>query len=270
MIRISRPLRLYFSAAGILTLAATALRTAAYFTAFDAKLGYFANAPLPTLAYAVCALVLLLAASFPLVVGKDYTAPAEIPSTLPTMCGAGMAALLMLVTFIGACTWKDDLQPPTMLWLLSLLLLPLGAIYFLLRFLADKPPVNVTLLCGYAAVLALAVVLCSTYFDRFVPMNAPRKTDLHVALLAMMLYLVTELRDLAGRSAPRSRAAFTILAFSLAFTVGASGLAAFAAGLYNNVAYLLQDLLLLGLAAYVATRALAHAKNEIPHEEETV
>lgn len=263
MKRSSRFLCLWYVAVGTLTLICALLRTVALFTAFDTHPGYFRIAPVTIFFYVVMAAALLLCISLPLFIKKD-TLPSAAPApTLPGLCSAGICALLFLVNFMEACLAQATLKLSTGLWLVGLLSLLVAAAYFVLRFLAEKPPVQITLLCGYGAILSFALLLCFTYFDQFTPMNAPHKMGLHLSLLAAMVYLLYDLRTLAGEAMPRAAAISSGVAFVFTATVGISNLIGFLADVYHSVPYLVQDLLLIGLAIYIGTHSAATARRDV-------
>lgn len=263
MKRSSRFLCLWYVAVGTLTLICALLRTVALFTAFDTHPGYFRIAPVTIFFYVVMAAALLLCISLPLFIKKD-TLPSAAPApTLPGLCSAGICALLFLVNFMEACLAQATLKLSTGLWLVGLLSLLVAAAYFVLRFLAEKPPVQITLLCGYGAILSFALLLCFTYFDQFTPMNAPHKMGLHLSLLAAMVYLLYDLRTLAGEAMPRAAAISSGVAFVFTATVGISNLIGFLADVYHSVPYLVQDLLLIGLAIYIGTHSAATARRDM-------
>jgi len=263
MKRSSRRLCLWYVAVCALTLLCALLRSVALLTAFDVHPGYFRTAPITVIYYVVMALALLCAASLPLWIKKEALPTAAPAPTLPGLCGAGIVALLFLVNFIEACFSGGDSKLPAGLWIFGLLALLVATVYFALRFLAEKPPLSATLLCGYGTILAAALLLCFTYFDPFTPMNAPHKMSLHLSLLSVMVYLFYDLRTLAGEGMPRAATASAGVAFLLALTTGSSKLLAFVAGTYHSVPYLVQDLLLLGLAVYIGATGAARARRDV-------
>lgn len=262
MKRSSHRLCLWYVAVCTLTLLCALLRTVALLTAFDVRPGYFRLAPITVLFYVFMVATLLLCASLPLFIKKDAL-PATAPApTLPGLCSAGICALLFLINFVEGCLSQATLKLPTGLWFAGLLTLLIAAAYFALRFLAEKPPLHVTLLCGYGAILSLALLLCFTYFDQLTPMNAPHKIGLHLSLLSAMVYLLYDLRALAGEAMPRAAAISSGVAFVFTATIGISNLIGFLAGVYYSVPYLAQDLLLIGLAVYIGTHSAATARRD--------
>ncbi len=258
-------LRLYYGGAGLLALIATLLRTCALFFSFDREIGYYNKGALPVILSAFAGLAILFFFSY-LFTEKKSPEILPQPCSLPSIISAGAMALLMLCNFIVACSLQGIMKLPFLLWLLGILFLLLGTLYFILRFLAEKPPLTATLLLGYAVVFALALLLCFTYFDQQVGMNTPRKTDLHLSLLSLMFYMLYELKELAGMPAPRAARISGMLAFFLSLSVGVSNLLAFAAGIYSSIPYLVQDLLLVGFAAYIGTRGFAEARTATDSE----
>ena len=69
--------------------------------------------------------------------------------------------------------------------------------------------------------------------------------------------MVNELRAAIGRPMPRALTLTAALCFFTCATYGTSNLIAFALGIYADPLYLMGDLLSMGFAAYVASRALS-------------
>ena len=114
-------------------------------------------------------------------------------------------------------------------------------------------------LLGYALLLALILLMVVTYFDRYTQMNAPHKLSQHMCILAALLALLCELRALIGRRTPQHALPFSAFAAFLCITVGVSNTLAFALGSYEDITYLLFDLLLLTLGIRFAA-ACAHVR----------
>lgn len=250
------PLQTGFLAVALLTLLSAVLRTVAVCAFLDANIGYFeSGAPAVILSFAALALAVLFAAALPFLIKKE-NAPAALPApTLGVMTGAAITALLSLANAIYLFTARGESESPT-LYLVAAIVLFAAAAYFLLQF---RAPTEATVLSGYGAILAAALLLSVTYFDRYTQMNAPHKISLHVTMLSFMLYLLFELRFLLFRAMPRVFLAALAACFTLSATFGISNVAGFLCGSYDNTAYLMQDLLSLGFAVYTGARAASLA-----------
>lgn len=251
-----RTTRAFYLGAASLTLIATALRTLSLTLCLDHTSGYFrAGTALPVCYQIFTVLSLLALLLFPLLALKDRVTTKSAEHTKFSRASALVLALLFFLNFIGACAQKSDLLPAA-IWFLGLLFLLGGTIYFILQAFCTHLRVAAGTLTvfGCFAIFGVACLISFTYFDIATPMNAPHKTDLHMALLAVLLYLLYELRDEAGIPRPRALTACTALAFFLSLSVGASDLVAYCLGIYADPTYLFQDLLLIGFALYTAAR----------------
>ena len=257
--------KLYFCAAAALTLLTTVLRSLALVLATDTN-GYLtASHPLTVLLYISAGIALAFLLFFPLILKGSFSAAGRDVQTRGTVIGAGLCCFAYLLNFVVACPLIGTLGIPALLWLLGILALPIGAAYFGTKLpLFKTPTVKTRAILGCVALFALACLICFTYFDIATPMNAPRKTHLHLALLSLLLYLLYELRAVVGIPMPRAHAAFSALGFYLSCSLGLSGIVGFAAGLYRTPLYFCQDILLLCFAVYIAanTALLAAADKE--------
>lgn len=255
---------------GVAAMAAivTVLRALALTLSLEPASGYFTpNAPLP-LCYRILTCLTCLACILVPCLWLKGRVPVERAKPSPhSRCGAGLCALLFFLNFIAACMQKSALLP-ALVWLIGLLALLAATVYFTLQAAGIRVSSSATAVLGSLAILAVACLIAFTYFDVATPMNAPHKTELHVALLAVMLYLLYELRDAVGIPLPRALTACTALAFFFSATVGFSDLVATTAGVHKSPAYLAQDLLLVALAIYVGARGAADCRMPAPQATE--
>ena len=255
-----RTYRAYCILTAALTLPVTVLRMLSVLLCTDQASGYFRSyAVLPMLTHVLMALAAVCLTLYPLFLLKGRVPTARTPHTPAITAGAMLCALLFFLNFINACLSGNTLPGP--LLAVTLLALLCGTLYFLLLHPKCKVSQKTLTILGSFAVGALACLVALTYFDVATPMNAPHKTELHLALLAAMLYLLYELRDVAQIPMPRMLAACSALAFFLSITVGLSNLAAYAFGVYRSPLYLAEDLLLPALAVYIAARSSADIAN---------
>ncbi len=269
-----RTQRVFYLGTAALAAIVALLRALSLTLALERTSGYFvADAALPLCYRILTGLGMLACILFPWLALKGRVPQARAAQTPYGMCGAGLCALLCFLNFIAACMQKSTLLP-TLLWLVGLLSLLAATVYFILQINNLKASINTVVVLGCLAIVAMACLIAFTYFDIGTPMNAPHKTDLHIALLAIMLYLLYELRAAAGISLPRALTACTALAFFLSVTVGFSDLVATVTGVYTDPVYLAQDLLLIAFAIYIGARGAAdcrvaapQAKGEAPPNE---
>ena len=259
-----RTQRAFYLGAAAMTAIVTALRALALTLSLDPVSGYFTpNAALPLCYRILMGLACLAGILVPCLWLKGRVPTERANPSLYSRCGAGLCALLFLLNFIAACMQKSTLLP-SLVWLIGLLALLAATVYFTLQAAGVRVSSTTTAVLGSLAILAVACLIAFTYFDVATPMNAPHKTELHVALLAVMLYLLYELRDAVGISLPRALTACTALAFFFSATVGFSDLVATVAGVYTDPVYLAQDLLLITFAVYIGARGAADCRMPTP------
>ena len=172
-------------------------------TLFFDEIGYYqADAIIPKIFIAVCALSVLLIGVF-CFVPKLRIKPREQSTSLPVRIGslalaAGFALLtlesvdtLTVITAEYSITW--DLEAFGYL-ILPLIIRLLATVHFV-RAAIVKDPSGIFNVIGNTCVIIFAVsVIASTYFDSHIPMNAPNVTLLYLALLSAMLLSVNEAR----------------------------------------------------------------------------
>ena len=237
----------YWCAVCALTLALTLLRSIAFFTGFDADIGYFS----PALSTVMDILIALGAAgcfSLLFFIKKDELPTAAAPLSL---------ALIIVAVSLVARIMERSGDPNTMTAPLGLMipaacLALLAAPYFVLQLLGKPKP-----LFGYAMILAAVLFLSVTYFDRYTPMNAPHKISLHLSMLAIMVYMLYELRALLEQARPRALTVVSAIALLITATTGSSDLIGYVGNKVNDPLYLAGDLLALSMAFYIAMRAVS-------------
>ncbi|MBR2010636.1 MAG: hypothetical protein IKA06_02665 [Clostridia bacterium] len=250
--------RTYYIGAALLALITAVLRALSLTLAFDRASGYFTKGALPVLFRVFWGCALLALVLFPILALRGCISEKRSANTPFSTCGAGLCALLLFLNFICSCTLQSTMLP-TALWLVGLLALLLGVVYFILQTPLLKAGAGTHAVLGSVTILAFACLIAFTYFDISTPMNAPHKTDLHITLLATMLYFLYELRAKADISRPLALSACGAIAFFLTTVVGLSDTVAYLAGAFTNPVYFAQDLLLLALAVYIGARSLADA-----------
>ena len=269
-------LALYFGGAGALTLLITLLRSIALCAAFDAEIGYFRQGALSIIIYILQALG-LVAAFAPLVLfQKDELRTERAPLSTVGLVAAGAAALSLIATAaylvvraVSAAGGSATTVAPLPLMLLAALLFAAACGYFALQFLG-KPHKAAPF--GYAVILAAVLLLSITYFDRYTQMNAPHKLSVHMAMLAIAVFLLYELRTFFGIARPRALAVTSAICFGVCASGGLSNLVGFLAGRYEDPLYLMADLVAVAMAFYVGARAVADllAASTDKEEGETV
>lgn len=250
--------RAYLFGSAFLALLTAILRALSLTLAFDPASGYFTHGALPVVYRIVAILSLTALAAFPLIAFRGKLAAKRAPLSRVGEGGAALSAIFLFTNFICGCTIKSETLP-ALLWLVGLLSLLAAIIYFIVQTPFVKASINTTAVLGSLTILSLACLIAFTYFDVTTPMNAPHKLDQHVALLAVILYLLYELRAKVEIGRPLLLATFSGVAFFLTVSVGLSDTVAYLAGAFTSPLYLAEDLLLLALAVYIGARAMADA-----------
>lgn len=253
--------RLYLIGVGALTLVALLLRTLALFLSFDVDIGYFSDGFLVYALYAVEALAVIGSLSLLFFIRKGELSTERAPLSKVGLIGTGLCALAFAAIAVFLLTQVNTLPCPAIFTALAAICSGLGAAYFTTLFLGKT---NAAPLLGYGVILAAALLLSVTYFDRYTQMNAPHKVGLHLCLLSIMSFMLYELRTLIGRSLPRALSITSALCFFFCAAVGVSDIIAFIAGVYTDFLYFIIDLLATGFALYIGSRAAGDLMQAAP------
>lgn len=236
-----------------LTLISTVLRTLALLAFFDSDVGYFrADTALLPILYVLEVSAVCLCIVFPFLIIKEFSAPKHVCAL--EFIGTAFCALAFALAALFLLFFRARVPAPTILVLLAVVFSVLAALHFALR-LRDTDSGTLAWF-GYGVILAAAMILAITYFDRYTPMNAPHKISQHVCMLAAMGAILMEQRELLDRSLPRVRIATLLASFFLCTTVGISNVVAFVFGELSSVLYLFFDLIILAFAAYFGGKCL--------------
>lgn len=260
-------LRLALFGTVLLTLLLTAWRTVCLLAFFDTEIGYFASGAALVVLRILEWLALALLIALPFLIKKESPAPLH-GASVPTLICSVICALLLIVCAVYLAVNGNKMPAPALVVILAAACSLLGAVY-LAAPLVERFRVTTAVLFGYLLILAAALLLIITYFDRYTQMNAPHKLSLHLALITVMLALLFEHRALLCRPKPILHVTATLLAFLTCTAVGLSNTVAFLAGRYDSALYLLLDLLCLGLGAYFGARCFELCSPDHASEEES-
>lgn len=258
--------RLYLIGIGAFTLITLLLRTLALFLSFDIDIGYFSTDKtiggfLVYSLYVIEALAIIGCFSLPVFIRKDELPTKRAPLSKVGSISTGFCALAFAAAAVFLLTQLNALPCPAVFTALAVICSGFGAAYFTLQFLGKTS--NAPLL-GYGVILAAALLLSVTYFDRYTQMNAPHKVGLHLCLLSIMVFMLYELRTLIGRSLPRALSITSALCFFFCAAVGVSDIIAFIGGVYTDFLYFIIDLLVTGFALYIGSRAVGDLMQAAP------
>lgn len=230
------------------------LRSLAVCLAFEGN--YFTSAPLATVQTVVTIVSFAAIVILPLVFSRHTPIKAAEPNdhTLYTKICAALVACSLFLCFISACMATSKLELSVIIPLIAFPSLLAGIVYFVLHFLGKSTSVTVRTVFGSILLLAFGALICLTYFDIGTQMNAPHKTSQHLALLAVMLWLLYDMRAAAGAPRPRMQATVTPCALFFCFVNGSSNIIGYVAGKFTSPLFFATDLLLLVLVPYIAAR----------------
>ncbi|MEE0969543.1 MAG: hypothetical protein U0M06_09255 [Clostridia bacterium] len=265
---IYKTLKIYSVTAVIVSLLGIALRIVSLFYFYDRDIGYYkAEAFLPDafhiltcamLAFAFSVIILL-----PSVRKKEYKTMCH--SALSARCGAvfpicGIAVYILYAAFSFMGNTRaymyGEMGAGTYIELFSLLFGFLGIIYFSL-FAAGKVGRGENhVYFGYAVILFFLMVLAKSYFDFFTTMNSPNKLLLQLTLMAVMVYMLYEIRFSIGRAAPRLYSAVSLISIYLTAVCAIPGIAAYFCGVFTKREYLFCHFLSRLQCAFISPHAL--------------
>ncbi len=200
---------LFFAVTAVLAVVSIALRALNLLFFFDADPGYYVSgAILPILEFVILgiSLVLLLAGSIVLFRKKSIAYGKRIPIGVRIGAGVGaigFASLLLadirnnytLASMEEAAETGVEIE-----WLP--ILFGLGAMAYFVLIALNVKNEAARLLTGFCVILRVLNILTGTYFNFYVPMNAPDKLMLQLGILCVMLFLVNELRATVATPRP--------------------------------------------------------------------
>lgn len=226
-------LKIYTYSITALSAVCILLRVLCLLFAFDASAGYFSlSSPLPGIADAVLILAILWAASALIFIPRKsmkYLMPAYSTASVfaSALCGflfiyiAAQSGLSMLDDRILLSeTYKRDV----IVLMISAISALLSAIYFFTALRPGALRTNGRVILGFFPVIWAVMSLATIYFDFTHAMNDPNKVMLQLALMAVMIFFLHELRLLLGRTQPRVGLVFTYVGLLLCGVGGVAGM----------------------------------------------
>lgn len=252
-------IKLPFFAAGVfaLTFIAILLRTLNLFFFYDIEIGYFSSgAALPVVmnVFAVIAIFGIAAASF--FVSKETYAATGCEKNLLVKISSAICVLGFL--FPIYIVVKNVLSIPALTLpthtLIFLVVFFIAAVYFATNLTSRSYKYHAIL--AISVILSAAYFLANSYFDLYVPMNAPNKVLLHLACISVMIFMSCEARCMINEAKKR----FYVCALSLAvFLSGFSSIPAVITALSNKLSYnyFVFDCVILTVFLYLSARLIS-------------
>lgn len=190
--------RLCFGLTVALTLVAMLTRTVAFFTHFDADVGYFDHTWGPRL-YTILA---FLAVICPIVCG--FLCPKEGLSTSLEQGHRHFVAFLLLLAFLlfpFLLLAEKGLQSGK--WMNVAMILSLGSTVYACLVLFQVKAKQWVALAGFLPIFWSIILIAQTYTDPYITMNSPVKLSMQFGAIGLMLGLCAELRFHLAKPTPR-------------------------------------------------------------------
>lgn len=151
-------------------------------------------------------------------------------------------------------------NPIAVLWLLMTAFAALTAAYLIISAITKNDSSKKLTVFGFFPVLWTAVCLLRIYFDRTSAINDPVKIFSQMALAAIMLYFLSELRIRVGKPVLRMYAAFAGISAMLGFSYSVSVIIAYFAGVSALSGEILLATVILLSSVYAFSRMAALRK----------
>ena len=183
--------RLYRLVALGLTALASLLGVLALFLDYDTHIGYYSNgAILPIALAVVCVASVVFFAVFAILRFRGLpSAYAKKPSLAVRITAFASAALALYLAI-------TDLHSGASIFVL---LLGLGTCLYFLLMATEKATPALSLAFGFCTILRMVVEVVRSYTDLLIPMNSPEKIWLHLAAVAGIFFLISELRAIIAK-----------------------------------------------------------------------
>ena len=249
------------------------LRLLCYLFTFDTELHYFTTtSPLPAIADAILMLSLLWAATAFLFIPRATmrrTFPANSTATTFACSLCGFIFLFLSIRGIVAYLNGDFMagylsisRRDHIIHLLSLPSALLSAAYFFTALLNAARRAAWHIFLGFFPIIWAVLALAQVYFDFYHPMNEPTKVSVMLALIAVMLAFLQELRMHLGSPQPRAALVTHLLVLLLCGIGGVAG--AIASPFVSPLSdYTDTFLLLSALWLYFLTRTFALLRDQL-------
>ena len=260
--------RLLLPAAGLILLTLTAVQTGLYLYGYDFSAELYAQGPLPTVTAIIWCLAAIGAGCLAFLLPKQAVCrELSLPHTLFTDYAALFSTGAMVSTVImpllargtsdslGSLLTSSSVSDNTARTMLnlSLLLGIFAALHYLLRFVYRKNhPLGVSAVLLWTGCTALRI-----YFDMRYLLMSPRRVLHLVALVAMMIFLIGELRLARTIATPRLYALTALIALFFTGADAISNLILAVMGWVQPGSELSTYLVLLATAIYALARLCA-------------
>ena len=230
------------------------LRTSCLLWFYDEEIGYYTKDILPMVfeVFYVIATV-LFAGIFFIIKPSDKTSDGK-EDNLALKISSALATVAFAVVFVSSVA-SASFVTGNVVFDLALKLSALSSIvYFAVNLFAPHINRVAQTALGFGMIIWGACVLAVTYFDIYVQINSPEKIILHLALVSCMAFFASEFRCFI--SGVRSKL-YLFTAFCAVFFSGACSVPfviAYFCGVINGEKHLFNNVVLVAMFVYVATR----------------
>ena len=292
-------IELFFMIALTFAPLAALIRSIAFFTSFDAEIGYFNDGFLSDTVSSmivVCSLFFLTGFIF---ISKEAKLSAKIDNSANSIffsaCFAGFVMLADFAYKVYTLIGEDKftyykfifnpalkaenaymLRATAIIEIAGALASILTAICFFVRS-SKIPKAKLSAILGFFPIIRALVGVAEIYFDMKVQMNHPSKLMLQFALIAIMFYFLCEERFYVSDEHARPRRFFIsgCLAFFLAFVGGVSEIVGFFSGKLAKGDFCIEAFFCLVMSFYILARTNAFVRcvkvepetEDVPEEE---
>ncbi len=257
--------RLYSLIAVGLTLLAAILGVFSLTKNYDTSIGYYSHeAVLPIVLAVLCAASVIFFAVFAILRFRGHeTAYAKKPSLAVRISASASAAVALLLAISDLRSGASMLS----------LFLGLGACLYFLLIATEKATPALSLAFGFCTILRMLVEVVRSYTDLLLPMNSPEKIWLHLAAVAGIFFLISEIRALVTKPYTATwffaSATATLLAGTASLTLLLGNLTHRFYGAPTKSAIVFA-VLLLCFAVYTGARLFAVSSCPKPEETEEI
>lgn len=186
--------KIYAISAIIATILAVALRTVCLFYFYDIEIGYHSEGFVTAFFEIFSLLSILLFASSIFVVKRDTPTSDGNGTGLFVKLGSAAALLAFTAYFLMSVFSTSLVASSAAFDLLSKITALMAIVYFAIGVFAPNTNKNIRGLLGFGVIIWCIYALAITYFDIYVQLNSPDKIMLHLALISIMVFIVSELR----------------------------------------------------------------------------
>lgn len=281
----SNNMKTYFEVCTAFAFVVAILRSIAFLVSFDSDVGYFNGTLLPTATGWLIVISIAFALSGFYFINKNAVLPRTLDASPNSVFFTSVFAGFVLsidflykiycmigeerfefYAYIFKKGFRSDnaylLRATAIIEIFGTLSAILAAVWFFLRA-SQKTKSGVVAALGFFPVLRALSGIAAVYFDMEVQMNHPSKLLLQLALIAIMVYFLCEVRFFVSEKHPRPIRFFVsgCVAMMLAIAVGVSEMVGFFAGKTSKGEFCVEAFFCLVVGIYILTRVASFVRD---------